>query len=257
MGIIAALKKRYKFLYLRDVLEFYDLHESTKAKKTECIGRLRRGAVGVDFGRRAHLLDCASYVLEAWTAVSDKSIHNSFRKAEIIDFKDDPASEEDEFAFDMGSLVESIQELRDEIKSEDIDSFLHIDNEDNPEFVEVILEDVEGQLKFLNEQNSLPPNGLDNDSAHDNDSDNALDNDEALGPVPFGGFDAMFNTLLGFEEQLLCPKVQEEAGEGFQVLYERYQALSRSVRALMHSSKAKKVHSSRQATLHDMLNQSL
>ena len=67
----------------------------------------------------------------------------------------------------------------------------------------------------------------------------------------------MFNTLLGFEEQLLCPEVQEEAGEGFQVLYERYQALSRSVRALMHSSKAKKVRSSRQATLHDMLNQSL
>ena len=33
MGIIAALKKRYKFLHLRDVLEFYDLDESTKAKK--------------------------------------------------------------------------------------------------------------------------------------------------------------------------------------------------------------------------------
>ena len=65
MGIIAALKKRYKFLHLRDVLEFYDLDESTKARKTECIGRLRRGAVGVDFSRLAHLLDCASCVLEA------------------------------------------------------------------------------------------------------------------------------------------------------------------------------------------------
>ena len=150
----------------------------------------------------------------------------------------------------MCSLVESIQELRDEIQSEDIESFLHIDDEDNPEFVEVILEDVEGHLKFLNEQNSLPPNDSDMDSAHDND----LDNDEVLGNAPFGGFDAMFNTLLGFEEQLLCPEVQEEAGEGFQVLYERYQALSRSVRALMHSSKAKKVRNSRQATLHDMFN---
>ena len=88
--------------------------------------------------------DCASHVLEAWTDVSDISIHNLFRKAGIIDFKDDPPSEEDEFAFDMGSLIESIQELSDEIKSEDIDSFLHIDNEDNPEFAEVIFEDVEG-----------------------------------------------------------------------------------------------------------------
>ena len=204
------------------------------------------------------MLDCASYVLEAWTDISDTSIHNSFRKAGIIDFKDDPPSEEDEFAFDMGRLIESIQELHDKIKSEDIDSFLHIDDEDNSEFAEVILDDVEEQLKFLNEQNSLLPNGgLDNDSAHDKDSDYALDNDEALGPVLFGGFDAMFNTLLGFEEQLLCPEVQEEAGEeGFQVLCERYQALSRSMRALMHSSKAKKVRSSRQATLHDMFNQS-
>ena len=63
-------------------------------------------------------------------------------------------------------------------------------------------------------------------------------------------------TLLGFEEQLLCPEVQEEAGEGFQDLYKKYQALSRSMRALMHSSKAKKARSSRQATLHDMLDQS-
>ena len=59
MGIIAALKKRYKYLYLRDVLQFHDLDEATKAQKIECIGRLRRGAVGVDFGRPAHLLDCA------------------------------------------------------------------------------------------------------------------------------------------------------------------------------------------------------
>ena len=60
MGIIAALKKRYKFLYLRDVLSFYDLDESTKARKRECFGRLRQGAAGVGFGNPAHLLDCAA-----------------------------------------------------------------------------------------------------------------------------------------------------------------------------------------------------
>ena len=110
MGIVAALKKRYKYVYLSYVL-FYDLDESTKARKREYAARLRRGAAGVDFGRPAHLLDCASYVLETWSTVSDKSIHNSSRKTEIIDFKDDPAFEEDEFALDMVSLVESIQEL--------------------------------------------------------------------------------------------------------------------------------------------------
>ena len=211
----------------------------------------------MDFGRPANLLDCASYVCEAWTAVSDKAIHHSFRKADIIDFENDTALEEDESAFDMSSLVKSFQELCDEIKSDDIESFLHIDDEDNPEFAEVILEDVEGQLKFLNERNSLPPNNdLDNTLEELENALEDLEDDEVLGPVPFGGFSAMYNTLLGFEEQLLCPEVQEEAGEGFQDLYEKYQALSRRMRALMHSSKAKKARGSRQATLHDMLDQS-
>lgn len=33
MGIIAALKKGYKYLYLSDVLQFHDLDEDTKARK--------------------------------------------------------------------------------------------------------------------------------------------------------------------------------------------------------------------------------
>ena len=33
MGIIDALKKRYKYLYLRDVLDFYELDENLKARK--------------------------------------------------------------------------------------------------------------------------------------------------------------------------------------------------------------------------------
>jgi hypothetical protein len=30
MGIIAALKKRFKYLYLNDVLDFYELDEEAK-----------------------------------------------------------------------------------------------------------------------------------------------------------------------------------------------------------------------------------
>jgi hypothetical protein len=30
MGIIAALKKRYKYLYLKDVLDFYELDDEAK-----------------------------------------------------------------------------------------------------------------------------------------------------------------------------------------------------------------------------------
>jgi hypothetical protein len=30
MGIIAALKKRYKYLYFKDVLDFYELNDEVK-----------------------------------------------------------------------------------------------------------------------------------------------------------------------------------------------------------------------------------
>ena len=43
MGIIAALKKRYKYLYLKDVLDFCELDEKLKAHKQEQAKRLPRG----------------------------------------------------------------------------------------------------------------------------------------------------------------------------------------------------------------------
>ena len=62
MGIIAALKKRYKYLYLSDVLAFCALEEEAKNQKKELGQRLRRGAAGVFYGNPAHLLDAARYV---------------------------------------------------------------------------------------------------------------------------------------------------------------------------------------------------
>jgi hypothetical protein len=65
MGIIATLKKRFKYLYLKDVLDFYELDEEAKLRKKMQGQRLRRGAAGVAYGNPTHLLDAASYVIEA------------------------------------------------------------------------------------------------------------------------------------------------------------------------------------------------
>ena len=80
MGIIAALKKRIKYLYLKDVLDFFELDEEAKLRKKRQGRRLRRGVVGVAYGNAAHLLDAASYVKEAWQSVSPSSIKNAFIK---------------------------------------------------------------------------------------------------------------------------------------------------------------------------------
>ncbi len=65
MGIIAALKKRYKYLYLKDVLDFYELDDEVKNRKKDQGRRLRRGAARVFYGNPTHLLDAVSYVKDA------------------------------------------------------------------------------------------------------------------------------------------------------------------------------------------------
>jgi hypothetical protein len=89
MGIIAALKKRFKYLYLKDVLDFSELDEEVKLRKKMQGRRLRRGAAGVAYGNPAHLLDAASYVKEAWQSVSPNSIKNAFIKAKIMTLEAD------------------------------------------------------------------------------------------------------------------------------------------------------------------------
>jgi hypothetical protein len=89
MGIIAALKKRFEYLYLKDVLDFYELDEEAELRKKMQGRKLRHGAAGVAYRNPAHLLDAASYVKEAWQFVSPSSIKNAFIKAEIMTLEAD------------------------------------------------------------------------------------------------------------------------------------------------------------------------
>jgi hypothetical protein len=87
MGIIVALKKQYKYLYLKDVLGFYELNDEVKNQKTDQGQRLRQEAIGVFYGNLAHLLDVASYVKDAWDYVSQTSIKNAFVKVELMNLE--------------------------------------------------------------------------------------------------------------------------------------------------------------------------
>jgi len=58
MGIITALKKRFKYLYFKDVLDFYELDEEAKLRKKMQGWRLQRGAVGVAYENPASGTPC-------------------------------------------------------------------------------------------------------------------------------------------------------------------------------------------------------
>jgi hypothetical protein len=110
MGIITAFKKRCKYLYLKDILDFYELDEWLKQQKRELGKWLRRGAAGVFYGNPAHLLDAASYVKEASDSVSSSSIKNAFSKAELMNLELEPGAESENnvIATELAQTIESL-----------------------------------------------------------------------------------------------------------------------------------------------------
>ena len=74
MGIIAALKKPYKYLYLKDVLFFYELDSELKELKKQAGSHLRRGEDGVEYGHPAHFLNAAKYINASCDAITAKKI---------------------------------------------------------------------------------------------------------------------------------------------------------------------------------------
>ncbi|CEG42680.1 uncharacterized protein PHALS_12934 [Plasmopara halstedii] len=140
MGIIAAMKKRYEYLYLKDVLGFYELDDDSKAHKKEQAARLARGSAGVVYGKPAHLLDAAQYVQRAWESVSALSIRNAFKKAEIMTLEDSGNEDEEDF---MGEIIDNFASLDIQIERSKLEEFLHIDDESSEEYSKAVLEDVE------------------------------------------------------------------------------------------------------------------
>jgi hypothetical protein len=142
MGIIVALKKRFKYLYLKDVLDFYELDEEAKLRKKMQGRRLRRSAAGVAYGNPAHLLDAMSYVKEAWQSVSPSSIKNAFIKAEIMTLEADQEAV-NEIEDLVTEVAQAIAALNLFVGQDELEEFVHVDDENSEEFAAAVLEDVE------------------------------------------------------------------------------------------------------------------
>jgi hypothetical protein len=162
MGIIAALKKRFKYLYLKDVLDFYELDEEAKLRKKMQGWRLRRSAVGVAYENPVHMLDAASYVKEAWQSVSPSSIKNAFIKAEIMTLE---ANQEAMNKIEdlVTEVAQAIATLNLSVGQDELEEFVHVDNENSDEFAFAVLEDIEELLETM----KIAEENLDDDNDDD------------------------------------------------------------------------------------------
>ena len=243
MGIIAALKKRYKYLYLKDVLNFYELDENLKALKKEQAKRLPRGAAGVAYGNPAHLLDAAHYIKLAWDAISDVTIKNAFNKAELLTLQEGADEEVDI----MGELLRSFKILNIPIDESTIDEFVHVDDENSEEFSHEILVDVNDVLERMQTTN-------DNEDESDHTMVEACVQSPELteSDITFGGFENMYIKVLEVEDQLLCPDVQAQAENDYNDLKNSFDLFQQKLRQVVLKAKRKRERNMHQLTIHDL-----
>ena len=83
LGVIAAVKKIYKFLLLQYVLSFYQLDNDNQQSLKEEGSKFCRGSVGVHYGWPATLLNADIYAKEEWDKVTDETMSNAFIKADL------------------------------------------------------------------------------------------------------------------------------------------------------------------------------
>ena len=69
MGIIAALKRRYKYHLIREILSYPDNTEIVKIHLEDATKHMKRGSIGLALGNSAHLLDVVNLIVIAWNDI--------------------------------------------------------------------------------------------------------------------------------------------------------------------------------------------
>ncbi|EKX54328.1 hypothetical protein GUITHDRAFT_99805 [Guillardia theta CCMP2712] len=254
--LIASLKKRYKFLHLKEVLAFHALHDSVRSQLKESARSLPLDCAGVRYGRPANLLDAANFLKAAWESISMDAVRHSFIRANLgiryrgmvdTDAANDP--EPDQHEYNMAELIGGSAVL----SIEDLNRWELADQEDSEEFKRAVLEEVEAELSLehldhedLGHGQSYVKDG-DVDAmegtprstatpAADRASDPARDaaKNVAAGPVGFSGWRQVYETYGCFMDNLYHPAAAESAGEQYESIIEGLERVRPLLKGLVH-----------------------
>ncbi len=151
---------------------------------------------------------------------------------------------------DLGSEVaQAITAINLSVGQDELEEFVHVDDENSEKFAAAVLEDVEE----LSETMKIAEENLDDDN--DDDILTSQASDLGLGnTVVFKGFKSLYKQVVDIEDQLLCSKVREEAEETFNDLRNLFESFQSKVRVVTLKAKCKNLQNLRQMTIHDMLN---
>lgn len=216
LGIIAAIKRRYKYLYLNEVLNFYNLDQSLRLDIKQQAAKKRRGSVGVLDGSPANLLDAARIATVAWEAVSSSTIRNCFRKAEL-GMELHPGCMRQ---LNFGELANQLTTSGIPVTTEELDDFSVLDCENSIVLNETILEDLDDVFENPDTENSSssisPPNSPEQ--------------------VNFDGYDVLYRKTFLFSEQLRTPQAEAIASTAYSELKDSFENFQRNLQKMIGQS---------------------
>ncbi|OQS01941.1 hypothetical protein THRCLA_21557 [Thraustotheca clavata] len=152
-GIVSALKCKYKFGVLSDILSF---REKPQIEQQECVERAKQKttrATGIALGRPPHLLDAMQMLKEAWDEITPSAIRHAWKRTTLIpDTVCEPLQPVQTFERESDILDEMVQTFpRDCIDAfvdirTDLKSWLYADASDSTALKESIMEELDGML---------------------------------------------------------------------------------------------------------------
>ena len=231
----------------------------------ERASKLRRGSTGVEYGKPAYQLDAAQYTKTLWENHSPVTIKNCFKKAGIMKFDDDVHEDDDHVhvdellrsaegklmpelltetvdQFDMNELVCAIPGVGQQITAEEIQNYLHIDDEDSPDLLDAILTDVK---EVLNERVENPESTA-MDCDDDEESVTVVLDDSIITEC-----DEVLESLTRIGGKVISDQWKLLSGSGHDRLMTAFQSFVRQVRSLSITAKKERVRNTRQTTLHE------
>ncbi len=111
----------------------------------------------------------------------------------------------------MSPGAQAITTLNLFVGQDELEEFVHVDDENSEEFATAVLEDVEELLETM----KIAKENLDDDN--DDDILTSQASGSGLGnTVVFKGFESLYKQVVDIEDQLLCSEVREEAEETFE-----------------------------------------
>ena len=97
--------------------------------------------------------------------------------------------------------------------------------------------------------------GGDADTGDEAGPSNACDGELVSHSVVFHGFDQIYSKVLEVEDQLLCPVLQEQAGDNYDKLKTTFECFQQKLKQVTLRVRKKRMENMRQLTLHDMMKQ--